>query len=34
MGKYQRFEDMPVWQEAGRLYQRVLDVVEEPNTPL
>ena len=25
---------MPVWQEAGRLYQRVLDVIEEPNVPL
>ena len=34
MSKYQRFEEMPVWQEAGRLYQRVLDVIEEPNTPL
>ncbi len=32
--KYQRFEDMPIWQEAGRLYQRVLDVIEEPNVPL
>jgi four helix bundle protein len=32
--KYQRFEEMPVWQEAGRLYQRVLDVIEEPNVPL
>jgi four helix bundle protein len=34
MGKYQRFEELPVWQEAARLYQRVLDVVEEPNVPL
>jgi four helix bundle protein len=32
--KYQRFEEMPVWQEAGRLYQHVLNVVEEPNVPL
>jgi four helix bundle protein len=34
MKKYQRFEEMPVWQEAARLYQKVLDVVEEANTPL
>ena len=34
MAKYQRFEDMPVWQEAARLYQRVLDIVEESNVPL
>jgi four helix bundle protein len=34
MGKYQRFDEVPVWQEAARLYQRVLDVVEEPNVPL
>ena len=34
MGKYQRFEEIPVWQEAARLYQHVLDVVEEPNLPL
>ena len=33
MGKYQRFEDLPVWQESNRLYQRVLDVLEEPNAP-
>ena len=34
MGKYQKFDDVPVWQEAARLYQRVLDVVEEANVPL
>jgi four helix bundle protein len=34
MGKYQRFDEIPAWQEAGRLYQHVLDVVEEPNVPL
>jgi four helix bundle protein len=34
MRKYQRFEEVPVWQEATRLYHRVLDVVEEPNVPL
>jgi len=34
MGKYQRFDEIPVWQEAARLYQRVLDVVEQPNVPL
>src|SRR5262249_15861500 len=34
MGKYQRFDEIPVWQEAARLYQRVLDIVEQPNVPL
>ncbi|MHC1767738.1 MAG: four helix bundle protein [Verrucomicrobiia bacterium] len=34
MAKYQRFEDVPVWQEAARLYQHVLEVLEEPNLPL
>ena len=31
---YQRFEDLPVWQEAARLYNAVLDLLEEPNAPL
>lgn len=30
MAKYQKFEDLPVWQEAARLYNRVLDLLEEP----
>ena len=30
MSKYQHFEDLPVWQEAARLYNRVLDLLEEP----
>ncbi len=34
MPKYERFEDLPVWQEAARLYNRVLDLLEEPNLPL
>jgi len=34
MPKYQKFEDLPVWQEAARLYNRVLDLLEEPNLPL
>ena len=34
MSKYQKFEDLPVWQEAARLYNRVLDLLEEPNVPL
>lgn len=34
MAKYQKFEDLPVWQEAARLYNRVLDVLEEPQVPL
>jgi hypothetical protein len=34
MAKYQKFEDLPVWQEGARLYNRVLDLLEEPNVPL
>src|SRR5438552_14730050 len=34
MPKYQSFEDLPVWKEAARLYNRVLDLLEEPNAPL
>jgi len=34
MPKYQKFEDLPVWQEAARLYNRVLDLLEEPQLPL
>ncbi len=34
MAKYQRFEDVPVWQEAAQMYQRLLDILEEPNLPL
>jgi four helix bundle protein len=34
MPKYQKFEDLPVWQEGARLYNRVLDLLEEPNMPL
>src|SRR5579871_6910003 len=34
MPKYQQFEDLPVWQEAKRLYNVVLDLLEEPNVPL
>ncbi len=34
MAKYQRFDEVPVWQEAARLYQRVLDLLEEGNVPL
>jgi len=34
MPKYQKFEDLPVWQEAARLYNRVLDLLEERNVPL
>jgi four helix bundle protein len=34
MAKYERFEDLPVWQEAARLYNRVLDLLEQPNLPL
>jgi len=34
MAKYQKFEDLPVWREAARLYNRVLDLLEEPHVPL
>ncbi len=29
MAKYERFEELPVWQEAARLYNTVLDLIEE-----
>src|SRR5215469_126876 len=28
MARYERFEDLPVWQEAERLYGAVLDLLE------
>ena len=34
MPKYEKFEDLLVWQEAARLYNKVLDLLEEPNLPL
>jgi four helix bundle protein len=34
MPKYTKFEDLPVWKEAARLYNRVLDLLEEPGVPL
>ena len=34
MAKYQHFEELPVWQEAARLYNVVLDLLEEPDVPL
>src|SRR5438552_3116299 len=34
MAKYQHFEELPVWQEAKRLYNAVLDLLEEPAVPL
>ena len=34
MARYQKFEDLPVWQEAARLYHCVLDLLEEPQLPL
>jgi hypothetical protein len=33
MPKYERFEELPVWQEAARLYNIVLDLFEEPALP-
>lgn len=34
MAKYNKFEELPVWKEAARLYNRVLDLLEEPGVPL
>ncbi len=34
MSKYAKFEELPVWKEAARLYSRVLDLLEEPGIPL
>ena len=34
MAKYQHFEELPVWQEGKRLYNIVLDLLEEPHVPL
>ncbi len=34
MPKYQKFEDLPVWQEAARLYNAALDLLEKPKLPL
>lgn len=34
MSKYQHFEELPVWQEAKRLYNAVLDLLEVQGLPL
>jgi len=34
MAKYEHFEHLPVWQEAARLYNTVLDLLKEPGVPL
>ena len=34
MAKYQRFEELPVWQEAARLYNHVLDLLDKTSVPL
>ena len=34
MRKYQKFQEVPAWQEGARLYDRVLNLIEEPNVPL
>lgn len=34
MAKYERFEDLPVWQAAAQLYNTVLDLLETPHAPL
>jgi len=34
MAKYEKFEELPAWREAARLYNKVLDLLEEPDVPL
>lgn len=34
MPAYRHFEELPVWQEAARLYNVVLDLLEESDMPL
>jgi hypothetical protein len=34
MPKYERFEDLPAWQEAAHLYNHVLDLFESSNVKL
>jgi four helix bundle protein len=34
MAKYMKFEELPAWKEAALLYNRVLDLLEEPGVPL
>jgi len=34
MPMYQKFEDLPVWQEAARLYQQALDLLAESGVAL
>src|SRR5262245_60277456 len=34
MAHYNKFEDLPVWQEASRLYNAVLDLLDRPQCPL
>src|ERR1700756_3196905 len=34
MAKYERFEDLPVWQSAAQLYNAVLDILETPHAAL
>jgi four helix bundle protein len=34
MPKYERFEDVPVWKKAAKLYNHVLDLLEDRRVPL
>src|SRR5262245_22332072 len=34
MAKYTKFEELPAWKEAAQLYNRALDLLEEPGVPL
>lgn len=34
MARYKHFEELPVWQQAARVYNCVLDLPEQPSLPL
>lgn len=34
MSKYEHLDEIPAWQEAKRLYNAVLDLLEQPKVPL
>lgn len=34
MNKYEHLDEVPAWQEAKRLYNAVLDLLEQPKVPL
>jgi four helix bundle protein len=34
MAKYQHFEELPVWQEAAKLYNAAMDLLRQPGKEL